>query len=172
MHDMNPFTGGCHYSSDRTRFIEGCGPCPHLGSSETGDVTAVIHETKSKAYRQLSENQLTVVTPSTWLGEVSKQSSLMGRFAHHVIPYGLDLNVFRPKNRRVLREKLGIGKSENVILMLSDSLESKRKGMDLLHQAVQTTKIERSLCLLTVGSGRVPEIGIKSINMGALCSDE
>ena len=30
LHDMNPLTGGCHYSGGCTRFINGCGSCPQL----------------------------------------------------------------------------------------------------------------------------------------------
>lgn len=32
MHDMWPFTGGCHYNQECTNFLEGCGKCPILRS--------------------------------------------------------------------------------------------------------------------------------------------
>ncbi|MEA3224255.1 MAG: polysaccharide pyruvyl transferase family protein, partial [Thermodesulfobacteriota bacterium] len=28
LHDMNPFTGGCHYAGDCKKYIKGCGACP------------------------------------------------------------------------------------------------------------------------------------------------
>jgi hypothetical protein len=36
------------------------------------------------------------------------RSPLLGRFPRSVIPYGLDLEVFQPRDRRVAREVLGL----------------------------------------------------------------
>jgi len=35
MHDMNPFTGGCHYTGGCERFRDKCGGCPVLGGQAT-----------------------------------------------------------------------------------------------------------------------------------------
>src|SRR5471030_2270548 len=32
LHDMNPFTGGCHYAGACTRYMESCVSCPQLAS--------------------------------------------------------------------------------------------------------------------------------------------
>ena len=41
-HDMNPFTGGCHYDEGCGRFVECCGGCPQLGSKNLHDLSRQI----------------------------------------------------------------------------------------------------------------------------------
>jgi hypothetical protein len=31
LHDMNPFTGGCHYAGNCKKYMKDCGACPHWG---------------------------------------------------------------------------------------------------------------------------------------------
>ena len=46
MHDMNPFTGGCHYDMGCGRFTGKCGQCPQLGSTSDGDFSRRIWNRK------------------------------------------------------------------------------------------------------------------------------
>ena len=39
LHDMNPFTGGCHYSGACKKYEVGCGACPQLGSTDQNDLS-------------------------------------------------------------------------------------------------------------------------------------
>ncbi len=39
LRDMWPATGGCHYSMECERYVEGCGKCPQLGSTRERDLT-------------------------------------------------------------------------------------------------------------------------------------
>ena len=53
-HDMNAFTGGCHYDRGCGRFANECGECPIIGSSDSRDVTRrVIRRKKTGAERNL-----------------------------------------------------------------------------------------------------------------------
>src|SRR6516165_2198072 len=40
LHDVNPFTGGCHYTAGCERFAAACGACPALGSADREDLSA------------------------------------------------------------------------------------------------------------------------------------
>lgn len=72
----------------------------------------------------------------------------------HVIPPGVDPELFHPawiaENREPLREEMGIGRDEMVVLFVGS--EFRRKGLDLLIPA-----IGRGMRLVVVGQGERPE---------------
>jgi glycosyltransferase involved in cell wall biosynthesis len=133
LHDMNPFTGGCHYTGACTGYLGRCGSCPQLGSGDIEDLSARVWSRKEETYRELD---LTIVTPSQWLGSCSSSSSLFGRFDHHVIPYGLPLDVFKPMDRNLARAELGLPGDSKVVLFGADS-SNRRKGFPYLIEALK-----------------------------------
>jgi len=38
LHDMWPFTGGCHYDNECGKYVESCGECPVLRSTNKNDI--------------------------------------------------------------------------------------------------------------------------------------
>ena len=74
MHDMNPLTGGCHYSGGCTRFENGCGTCPQLVNSSPNDVSKIGFNVKRNS---LKNKNITVVTPSRWLSDQAQRLSLI-----------------------------------------------------------------------------------------------
>ncbi len=95
LHDSWPFCGVCHYFLDCTRYKAQCGDCPFLHSGNDNDLSRQIWKKKQKAYKHLN---LHIVTPSQWLGNCARQSSLLGRFPVTVIPNCIDTDAFRPLN--------------------------------------------------------------------------
>ncbi|MEC9093456.1 MAG: hypothetical protein VX438_12160, partial [Planctomycetota bacterium] len=49
LHDMNAFTGGCHYSAGCNRYKHGCGNCFQLANPSSDDLSAVTLENKKRA---------------------------------------------------------------------------------------------------------------------------
>ena len=72
---------------------------------------------------------MTIVTPSTWLAELVKQSFLK-EYPVKVINNGVDLDIFKPSKTNSVRQKYGI-KERHVILALFNVF-SKYKGTDYL----------------------------------------
>ena len=64
-----------------------------MHSNDDHDLSYQIWKKKQVIYKDLD---LHIVTPSHWLSECAKQSSLLNRFPVTVIPNCLDVNVFRP----------------------------------------------------------------------------
>jgi len=153
LHDMNPFTGGCHYDSGCGKFAAECGACPQLGAKKDEDLSRQILRRKRKALDGLGPKRLHVVTPSRWLGEESKRSSLFGRFQHSVIPYGLDTEVFQPRDRRLMREALGISQQAKVVLFSARAVGDRRKGFDWLERSLQDFPADLPVFLLSLGAG-------------------
>lgn len=172
MHDLWPITGGCHYTSGCDRFTLNCGLCPQILSSNENDATRIVWKDKSFGYGSLPPNKMTVITPSTWLGREARRSSLLGRFDIKVIPYGIDLTAFAPRDFGMARETLGIPLNSFVIGFVADSLTTPRKGFQVLLKALEQISIRSGITLLSVGSGE-PNIPVEyhSLHQGKVQSD-
>jgi glycosyltransferase involved in cell wall biosynthesis len=151
LHDMNPFTGGCHFDGGCGKFAERCGACPQLGSNDPKDLSAQVWRRKQKAFSALNVEGVHLVTPSRWLqGEVSK-STLMSKFRCTAIPNALDTELFQPREQGAARKLLGIPADSAVILFLADWAGEKRKGFDLLVEALKPFRNDQRVYLLAAG---------------------
>lgn len=151
LHDMNPFTGGCHYTSGCDRFVGTCGECPALGSTNEADLSAAIFRRKKSVYERLDPESVRIVTPSAWLSREASRSALFSKFHISTIPYGLDTEMFQPRRRAIAREAFGIPQNLNIVMFAAQTLRNHRKGMDLLVEALSEQKISREIGLISVG---------------------
>jgi glycosyltransferase involved in cell wall biosynthesis len=173
LHDMNPFTGGCHFDASCGQFVERCGACPQLGSANDNDLSRQIWRRKQAALARLRQDQLHVVTPSRWLGEESKRSSLFGRFQHSVIPNGLDTEIFQPRDRRLMREAPGIPPQSKMILFTARSVADPRKGLDWLARSLEGSASGLQMCLVSLGSGEfITTASIPHRHVDAILDDQ
>ena len=150
LHDMNPFTGGCHYDGKCGRFGGTCGNCPMLVSGGETDFSRRVWQRKEAALAGIPSDRLNVVTPSQWLTGEAARSSLFGRFETTTIPYGLNTERFAPRDKRFAREVLGIPQDARVVLFVAQTIRDERKGHRYLMEAFES--IENAF-LLSVGSG-------------------
>ena len=132
LHDMWPFTGGCHFAETCERYTERCGACPQLASAREHDLSRRVWMRKRRAWREL---QVTVVCPSNWLADCARRSALFGDKRVEVIPYGIDTDVFRPLERDAARAALGLPRDVPIILFGAWE-SSRRKGMQHLTEAL------------------------------------
>jgi glycosyltransferase involved in cell wall biosynthesis len=82
---------------------------------------------------------------------------LGGRFDVSVIPYGLDLDVLKPRPKGAARLALGLPADGQIVLFVAQSIDNPRKGFGLLAQALSGLETDSSLLLLSLGAGR-PEL--------------
>jgi glycosyltransferase involved in cell wall biosynthesis len=173
LHDMNPFTGGCHFSNGCERFAEACGTCPQLRSQEEDDQSRLSWTRKSKAYGKLTNRDLNIVTPSQWLARKSMQSSLLGHQKTNVIPYGVETEVFAPSDRAEARARFGIPADAKVVLFCAESVANPRKGMRHLLSALAKLQDIPNLILVSIGGGEsLKNSSGKSMHLGRLTKDE
>ena len=175
LHDMWAFTGGCHYNQECDRYTESCGACPQLDSKRDWDLSRWVWQRKAKAWKNLN---LTIVTPSAWLAKCARESSLFKDKQVEVIPYGLDLDTYKPIDKRLARELLKLPQDKQLILFLSlRATSDQRKGFHLLKPALQELSQagwQEKLELIVVGASRPekpPELGFKSHYLGTLKDD-
>jgi len=153
-HDMNPFTGGCHYDEGCGRFVECCGGCPQLGSKDLHDLSRQIWRRKRNIFQQIEPDRLHIVTPSLWLTEEAKRSSLLGRFSSSVIPNGLDTDIFSPRDPSMARAVLDLPQSARVVLFVAGSMDNWRKGFVFLAEALSELTELPNLFLVSLGGGK------------------
>ncbi|MCU0490244.1 MAG: glycosyltransferase family 4 protein [Chloroflexaceae bacterium] len=166
LHDMNPFTGGCHYDHGCGKFVSRCGACPQLGSTHHNDLSAQVWKRKQQALTQVDKRRLHLVAPSRWLATEVQHSSLLGHFPVTVIPNGVDTTIFRPHQQTVARAALDLPLDARIVLFAAESLENRRKGSQLLQAALNGLHNE-SLLLLTIGRGELRlHQGLAQVPMG------
>ena len=166
MHDMNFFTGGCHYDQECGKFAERCGACPQLGSQKENDLSRQIWQRKHAALTTVDPRHLYPVTPSRWLAEEARRSSLLRNFPITVIPLGLDTDAFCPRDRTLAREVLGVPQDARVILFVAEPITRRHKGFALLAQALSGLNGIPKLLLMTAGSGKAPaEVAIPHLRL-------
>jgi len=153
LHDSWPFTGGCHIPFECKKYIHLCGACPQLGSNCTYDLSRWVYNRKIRVYRTL-EDRMILVTPSKWMAECTKQSSLMKNFNIEIIPNGINQDFFKPIEKKIARDILNLPHDKKLILFggLSPTVD-KNKGFRFLIKALKTLyKRMSNIELLIFGS--------------------
>jgi glycosyltransferase involved in cell wall biosynthesis len=107
---------------------------------------------------------------SEWTTAQARRSGL-AKFAKSIrtIHYGLDVEQFKPVEKGVARQSLGIADGKFVVGFSCLDFYEKRKGADVLMEALKTFPA-REIILLVLGAGKWPASGIETIPMGSLSS--
>ncbi|MBM4147173.1 MAG: glycosyltransferase, partial [Nitrospira sp.] len=172
LHDMNPFTGGCHYAGDCQKYQKSCGACYQLGSSMEDDLSKQIWTRKFNAYKNLNLN---IVTPSKWLAECASKSSLFSKYPVKAIPNSLPLDVFKPYQKNEIRKELGISENAKIILFGADDISNKRKGLSYLLETLNNYSPAQpsSEIILAIFGGNI-DLNLKYpiINLGRIAGED
>lgn len=175
LHDMWPFTGGCHVSGDCERYRDRCGRCWQLGSTTSHDLTRWVWWRRQRAWRGLD---LSLVAPSRWMAERARSSSLFRDRPISVIPNGVDTSMFKPLDKAWARTSLGMAPDRPVILFGGSSpIADPNKGFTTLVEALHIARREGALAgheLVVFGCGApvpAPDTGLPTRYLGRL-SDE
>ncbi len=174
LHDMWAFTGGCHYDGECGKYKVSCGNCPQLQSSFKYDLSRCIWKAKRHYWKDLN---LTIVTPSNWLAQCARASSLFGGVRVETIPNGLDLDVYKPKNKQRAREMFGFPIDRHLILFgAMDATSDDRKGFEYLSAALKSVapQLKDKAELVVFGDSepkKPPDFGMKANYIGRVDDD-
>jgi glycosyltransferase involved in cell wall biosynthesis len=152
LHDMNPFTGGCHHADDCTGYKSSCHQCPQMTGTVDEDIAEKMLARKNKWLSDLKSDQLVIITPSQWLYNLSKNSVLFNRFDHHVITNGMETSIYKRLNKSELRKKWNLNNNEKIILFVAQDVANPRKGALLLQKALENPILQnQDPLILTIG---------------------
>lgn len=139
LHDENPFSGGFHYQTYSEKIFE--------------KVDHAMRMVKRKSLENFKN--LTIVAPSQWLKNLSKDSELFHPYQHYHIPNGIDTKIFAPTSKQTARKKLGLPTYADIVLFVADDLNDERKGFKYLMEAISLIT-RKNVVFCAVGKNSLP----------------
>lgn len=133
LHDMWAFCGAEHYTDD-FRWREGY----HRGNRPDQESGFDLNRWTWLRKRRHWQRPMHIVTPSRWLGDCVRESTLMCEWPVSVVPNCLDTDRWAPLDTVVARDLLGL--PNDVPLLLFGAIgggQNPRKGFDLLLEALK-----------------------------------
>lgn len=155
IHDPWAMTGGCEHSFECDRWLTGCAPrCPHpRRRSLFQHYVPYLHWKIKKWVYQRAD--MTLIVASQWMQERIERSPLLRHLPCHRIPFGVDLEVFKPRSKMECRRRLGIAPGHKVIAFRDVGLQSDRfKGMRWLMAALMIYEPQEPTSLLIFEDGK------------------
>jgi glycosyltransferase involved in cell wall biosynthesis len=159
LHDPWAFTGGCEHSFDCDKWQTGCNAiCPYPRAKSIFQSYAPFFHWKLKKYLY-SNSEINLIVASQWMKDRVSVSPLLKHMICHLIPFGIDINLFFPHDKLKARKKLGIDTSNRVIAFRDSGYKiDKFKGMKWLMEALQIFQPEVPTTLLIFQDGEAFEI--------------
>jgi glycosyltransferase involved in cell wall biosynthesis len=158
LHDAWLLSGHCAHSIDCERWLSGCGNCPDLSLYPMllRDNTAANWQRKAGIYRS---SRLFVATPCRWLMDRVDRSMLAeGVAERRVIPNGVDLGRFRPKDQAVARRSLDLPEDAHIVLFSAREIKANPwKDWPTIREAIAIASERlpnKRLVLLGLGEAR------------------
>jgi len=155
LHDYWWFTGHCAYPLGCDRWRHGCGECGLLHvppEAKVRDATRRNWQSKAAILRQC---RLHVVSATKQMIDVARASILSPAIVEaRVIPYGIDLSVFRPSPQAEARRRLGIPLDAFVLMFAGKNVRSNPfKHYEAIRRVLKRMNLTRPVWLLAVGEG-------------------
>ena len=162
--DMEPFTGGCHYSDDCSQFKTHCNNCPRVFKLFKGKVTQNLEN----KYNYLSKSNIEFIAPSRWIEFAARNSLVLSGKTIHYIPTPCETDIFKPLPEQILiRETFNLGfMAKNIC----DPIKNIEKTVNRLLPFLSS--INRNFKIYLIGNGlielkNIPE-NIELIHVGTV----
>lgn len=152
LHDMVPFTGGCHFSVDCDHFEAKCQGCPQVRSVFRRSVELTLQK-KSEAYRSLSSDSIFFVAPSIWMKNQAEKSSALRGMRIELIENPISKLFFdKPE---VVKQHVSLDhRKPFVIALVAEDLTNPVKNVSFFIDAFQKLRAtsSRDVNLLLIGA--------------------
>lgn len=135
LHDESILTGHCGFTLTCDKWKNGCGNCPDLKifPPVNYDNTKLVLKYKQKFINELHP---IIVCPSKWLAD-SVQQIYPKLKRVEVIPNGIDLSIFYPREKRNVRIELGLPLGKKIILYVAEySTQNPFKGGEIIRDII------------------------------------
>lgn len=147
-HDPWIMTGHCIYPMECERWKIGCGECPDLARP-----FAVPYDNTRKGFAlkkwTVENSPINIVLASKWMMRMAKESPIGAHARLHHIPFGIDLNRYRPRDSAPARQKFGVRPGRVVIAVRG--FDSPFKGVREFVSALE--RIDTPVCVLVIQDG-------------------
>ena len=137
MHDMWAITGGCHQSFTCTNYSENCSNCQMFEDDSEKRLSIKGLNKKRRLYQKY--DNLHFVSPSNWLYQLAKKAVLTKEKPIFYIPNLVDTTIFKPSDKKAVRQILNLPSSDTLIGFGAISPKSPYKGWLYLIEALELT---------------------------------
>lgn len=152
LHDSYPFTGGCHVFGQCTKYANGCNSCSIIKNSFFNEVIKKQLQRKTEVY---SKPNLYFIGPSQWIVDCARNSLPLNNKDIYMCRNVIDTNIFRPKNVKEFKKRIGLSPGKKTILFISASIADKFKGWNFLLEALKDLPTDKYQCLI-LGKSDMP----------------
>lgn len=160
LHDMWPFTGGCHYSFECYKYITQCSLCPNIIKNNGRDIARNIFNYKIDQWSNYSN--LCTISPSIWMKNCADKSKIFSICRNYHIPNLVETEIFKPCDKKTARKILNIADNKKVILFGADNGSlNPYKGWEYMVRALYLLRKYKDIEIVTFG---------KRINSADLCN--
>lgn len=175
LHDMWPFCGAEHYEdiAHPGRYAAGYRRDNRPAGDSGPDLDRSTWLRKLRAWKH---QRFHLICPSQWMADCARASVLMRNQPVHTIPNCIDTSRYRPHDRMLARQMLGLKASKRYLLFSAiHSTSEVRKGYHLLRDAAsmlaQQPNLRADIELLIVGAnepGVSEDLGLPATYIGYL----
>lgn len=135
LHDTWAFTGGCHYNEECQKYKIRCEKCDLFNNHLGIDLAKKIFLNKKNSYARAD---IKVVGCSNWIADGARESALLGDKDVFWIPNTLNQEVYKLRDKYVVKSMIGLPKDKKMILFgAMYSTSDRRKGFQYLQGAIQ-----------------------------------
>lgn len=166
LHDMWSFTGRCAYHLGCELFLSECDhTCPTPAEYPVLEPERIrpAFQNKRNAFSRIPS--LAFVAPSRWMQAEAKRGMLRGHRVEH-ISNGIDLSVFRPRDKAESRRRLGLPESGTLLMTASLHSSSHLKNTGLVARALDSEKLEGVRTLVAAQDSRTAQRDERFIPLG------
>ena len=155
LHDLWHVTGRCAYAGGCEKYVNGCDetcPTPTEYPALASDRIQTAWEAKYAAYMKATAPLL--LANSEWTANMARRSLTQQKCVSGVekIVFGIELDVFRPMDKRACRRALDLPEEGFMILSSASTVTDPRKGVHLLAAALKKLELP-DVVVACVGNG-------------------
>lgn len=172
MHDMFPFTGGCHYALSCTGYIHQCLNCPQISNDAYREKAAKQLVRKIDHWRHYLN--LEFVAPSSWEAECAKKSALCKGHKIHVVPNILNTDIYKPiYNNNEAKAFFGLNPQKKTVLFSATRIGSPYKGAKYARECLKMLDSDRyeGLVMGRADMDFISDLPIRVVQTGFLSDD-
>ena len=163
LHDMWAFGGIEHYDSEYLIDLLGKNKSQFKYKFLGFDINKWTINRKIKYWKKS-----VVISPSNWLAKQIKKSRIMKNWDIKIIPYPINLNVFKPLDKNLSRKILNLNKRKKIILFGAiGGTTDLRKGFDLFYKCIDNLN-DNSIEILIFGQSKPKNFVNKNIKINWL----
>ena len=147
LHDAYFLGGHCVHHFNCEKWKNHCYDCEYLDKpfAIESDDTAFQFEIRKKV---IQNSNLSVIVASKWMENKVKESPIWKEKKIYRIPFGINQELFKPRNIKEAKNELGI--SEDSITLMFRGFGYIYKGMDVIKKALKNIYYDKKITLISV----------------------